>query len=502
MVKNKNSHQKFAKAFLLSASLLMTANLVITNPVFSTQTVKAIEKNEIESKLQAKNESNQDSNTDIKNEQIDNSVEPVEPEKPVEPENPIEPTEPIEPVEPEKPIEPTEPTKPVKPVEPEKPVKPTEPTLPTKPVKPDKEEKPNNNKKPDKDKKPVKDKDKKPVKPNKTEKPNKKPTVSSEIKKKKKQAKKESQKYNINSNQITILNIDKKANAQLLADLKKNPTASTNILTGEYTTLSDWAYFDIRSVSNGEVTAERMNKVFSVVGKTNKIRNANLGDSIMRASEKHGINAGILFAMTAYETGWGSSSQFNNLNNTGGITCISGYECVGRWTKFNSLEESIDRKAQLLAGRLYVGDGLVTLYDVISRYAPAFENDVNQYVNSIGYINELYLNQKPVTIKGTKLITEINADNILNSTSASSYEIKEAIKQIELAQKERELISTKIKEQQEEQEKMKKELLQAKKEADKLKKVKDKQEMLKDRKNNVETTLTIYKEGQLKDVLN
>lgn len=504
--------KNWASALLLSTSFLLTSNLVLDS---SNGIAKALETDDVQTNTQQTNNTDNKVSTkdttntanvaDTKTGNNDGEVnqQPINTDNTTVDNNDTstgnteitEPTNKDESTNPE--TEDKDTTKPEK----ENPN--TKPTTPKKEV-----ENPQQN--PDKnvDKKPVKDviKDKDTKKSQKKAKAKaktkvKKQKLTKAEKKKLAIKKKEQKKLAITNKQTKLLKIDAKANKKLLEELKKNPSISTNIDTGDYINLTNWAYFDVRSQSNGDVTAERMNKVAKVMGKTTKMRNANIGDMIMKASKKYNINAGIIFAMTMYETGWGSSNQFVNLNNTGGMECMTGYACEGRWTKFDSLEDSIDRKAKLLAGHLYVGSGRVTLYDIISRYAPSFENNVNQYVNDIGRINEVYLGQKPLTIKGTKLMTEVNADAVLQNKGASAYEIKEALKQIELAKAERDTIDEKIKEQKEEQQKLKEKIKKEKERAKKLQALKDKQEMLKVRDANVENSIDIYQKGQLDEIL-
>ena len=215
-----------------------------------------------------------------------------------------------------------------------------------------------------------------------------------------------------------LLNVD--------ASKLPRPSVSNNTInSGTYTELSNWANFDIRSENNGDVTIARMNQVAKVMGKSQKMRDANIGTLIMKYANHYNINAGILFSFTMYETGWGSSSQFLNLNNTGGMECMSGYACVGRWAKFDSIEDSIERKARLLSGHMYVQGGLTTLWQIINRYAPSFENDVNLYINSIGQINEKYLGQRPLSIRNTRFVGEIQAQQILsNVDNIENYNIQ------------------------------------------------------------------------------
>lgn len=153
-----------------------------------------------------------------------------------------------------------------------------------------------------------------------------------------------------------------------------------------------WTKFDIRTEPSKDITAHKINTVLKAKGKSSKARNGNIGGHIMKASEKHKINPAVLFSMFAYETGWGSSKLFKSNNNVGGITCMRGYKCTGNWTKFKSVGQSIDKKAQILAGNLYVKSGRTKLGNVLNRYASP--SVYKTYSANIGNIMSRNLNQK------------------------------------------------------------------------------------------------------------
>lgn len=145
---------------------------------------------------------------------------------------------------------------------------------------------------------------------------------------------------------------------------------------------STWSGYDIRTTSN--ITAEQINQVLETRGST-KAKNSNIGEIIVQESKKANINAGVVFGMFAVETGWGSSNLFLNNNNVGGLECIKGYACNGRWASFPTVRESFQNKIRILK-TIYVGEGLVTLNQVINKYAPSDENDVEGYINMIGSV--------------------------------------------------------------------------------------------------------------------
>lgn len=88
-------------------------------------------------------------------------------------------------------------------------------------------------------------------------------------------------------------------------------------------------------------------------------------DAFIRAGNKYGIDPNFLMAISANETGWGSSRVFKQQNNAMGVYDAS----AGRSRTFNSVEESID----FMAGQLkknYFDKGLTTIERIGNKYAP------------------------------------------------------------------------------------------------------------------------------------
>lgn len=168
---------------------------------------------------------------------------------------------------------------------------------------------------------------------------------------------------------------------------------------------SKWTKFDIRTVAPKHLTAKTINAVLDKKGKSAKVKKLDIGTMIMKESKAHGISPSVLFSMFVYETGWGGSSLFKYHNNTGGITCMTGYKCSGKWTSFKSVEESFHKKASLLSGKLYVQSGRVKLGSVLSRYASPYV--ASTYSSDLGKIMKTNLNQPYIA----KNITKIRKSN-------------------------------------------------------------------------------------------
>ncbi len=88
-------------------------------------------------------------------------------------------------------------------------------------------------------------------------------------------------------------------------------------------------------------------------------------EAFIAAGHKYGIDPNFLMAISANETGWGSSRVFKQQHNAMGV-----YDAgAGRSRTFGSVEESID----FMAGQLkkhYFDKGLTTIPRIGARYAP------------------------------------------------------------------------------------------------------------------------------------
>lgn len=92
-----------------------------------------------------------------------------------------------------------------------------------------------------------------------------------------------------------------------------------------------------------------------------------LGQSYLDAESKYGVNAVVLIAIHAHESGWGNSSLARSNNNLGGIKNRS-----GGWASFTSKADCIDYSARLLGENYLTPGGLfhngTDLYSVNIKY--------------------------------------------------------------------------------------------------------------------------------------
>lgn len=131
--------------------------------------------------------------------------------------------------------------------------------------------------------------------------------------------------------------------------------------------VSEYSDHDVRVIS--DVTAEQLDAVL-------KGTLAGMGSVYVEAGKANGIDPAFLAALSISETGNGDADTSKApLNNPGGITCGNAESCGqtkpgGRlWRKFNSMEEGIKYKAELLKSS-YIDAGLHTISKIQGKYAP------------------------------------------------------------------------------------------------------------------------------------
>ena len=113
-----------------------------------------------------------------------------------------------------------------------------------------------------------------------------------------------------------------------------------------------------------------------------------LGQKYLDAEMNHGVNAVVLIAIHAHESGWGNSSLSQSNNNLGGIKTKS-----GGWASFSSKGECISYSAKLLGenyltpqGKFYNGTDLTSVnikYCETSDWAGKVVDTINTILKRI-----------------------------------------------------------------------------------------------------------------------
>lgn len=81
--------------------------------------------------------------------------------------------------------------------------------------------------------------------------------------------------------------------------------------------------------------------------------------------------------------GWKDYNSGANTHNVGNIICAGYSTCFGRFRDYPNWDTGIEDWYRLIAVEYIDGRGTMTVAQIIPIYAPAFENDVQAYVNAV-----------------------------------------------------------------------------------------------------------------------
>lgn len=105
---------------------------------------------------------------------------------------------------------------------------------------------------------------------------------------------------------------------------------------------------------------------------------------------KYGIDPAFAVAFFIHESSAGTNPQWAGMkpdgsttHNVGNIICAGYSRCYGRFRDYPSWEAGIEDWYRLIDVEYIQGRGHRTVADIIPVYAPAFENDVQGYVNVV-----------------------------------------------------------------------------------------------------------------------
>jgi hypothetical protein len=104
----------------------------------------------------------------------------------------------------------------------------------------------------------------------------------------------------------------------------------------------------------------------------------------------YGIDDAYALAFFVEESSAGTDPRWDGLkpdgtttHDIGNIACGGGFACYGRWRDYASWREGIEDWYRLIKVEYIGWRGHTTVDDVIPVYAPAFENDVGGYTNTV-----------------------------------------------------------------------------------------------------------------------
>ncbi len=114
------------------------------------------------------------------------------------------------------------------------------------------------------------------------------------------------------------------------------------------------------------------------------------GEVWLRLGQKYEIDPAYAVAFFIHESSAGTNPRWAGIkpggattHNVGNIICAGYPRCYGRFRDYNSWEEGIEDWYRLIAVEYIQGRGTVTVAQIIPIYAPAFENDVQGYINAV-----------------------------------------------------------------------------------------------------------------------
>jgi hypothetical protein len=117
---------------------------------------------------------------------------------------------------------------------------------------------------------------------------------------------------------------------------------------------------------------------------------AGTGRAWVALGQQYGIDPAYALAFFIHEStagtnpGWaGLKPGGGSTHNVGNIICAGYPTCYGRFRDYASWDEGIEDWYKLIAREYIEGRGAQTVEQIVPIYAPAFENNVDAYVNAV-----------------------------------------------------------------------------------------------------------------------
>ena len=106
--------------------------------------------------------------------------------------------------------------------------------------------------------------------------------------------------------------------------------------------------------------------------------------------EKYDINPAYALAFFIHESSAGTNPRWDGMkpdgsttHNIGNISCAGYPRCLGRWRDYGSWEEGIEDWYRVIHDEYIQGRGIQTVEQIMPIYAPSFENDVDNYIQTV-----------------------------------------------------------------------------------------------------------------------
>jgi hypothetical protein len=117
---------------------------------------------------------------------------------------------------------------------------------------------------------------------------------------------------------------------------------------------------------------------------------AGTGRAWIALGQQYGIDPAYALAFFIHEStagtnpGWaGLKPGGGSTHNVGNIICAGYPSCYGRFRDYKSWDEGIEDWYKLIAKEYIQGRSVQTVEQIIPIYAPAFENNVDSYINAV-----------------------------------------------------------------------------------------------------------------------
>lgn len=153
--------------------------------------------------------------------------------------------------------------------------------------------------------------------------------------------------------------------------------------------------FDIRTKNPDHINGAYINRFLEKRGHYTALKG--YGDTIMKYSQKYGINVGIFMGQIAKETTFGMAAaggkyNFGSIRYTkGGYGSEYGYAYAGKskWINPPTVDAGVEVLFKLMR-EAYADKGYTTYKSFINRYSPAFENNHRSFEQlAVGTMNAL-----------------------------------------------------------------------------------------------------------------
>ena len=137
-----------------------------------------------------------------------------------------------------------------------------------------------------------------------------------------------------------------------------------------------------------ETTCISREKIRSILAEANSPAKDYYND-FYDLGQQYGIDPEIALAFFRNESGYGTQGVAVQTLSVGNIiyspTCPGSlYTSSGsQWCRYDNWNQSINDWYRLISSNTYVGQGLDTVEEIVPKYAPSSENDVEQYIANV-----------------------------------------------------------------------------------------------------------------------